>query len=311
MQRVVAGVISARVSIELVVGYLQGPGWRGVGGEGEERPTVVLNGVDKLDEPIRVELRRVAALGIGHGLAVLGVDRAAFEEAQGVEVIARTVEQVERPLEAGCLRAVLGFGAQVPLAHGEGVVARLPQPPWPWSDATRQVGLVSFGGDAPIGPSPLSCHSSHVVVVAAQQHGSGGRAEGRRVELGEQQPGVREGVDVRGPDIAAVCAQIGVAQVVGDDEQDVGPGVAARWGRARGGGEQCRRQEDGGKAGSAAVLATSACGSPRINSLRALVFSLFPGLGVRGLALVLVAVLLAWAAAAAALRSALPPPADR
>jgi len=45
-----------------------------------------------------------------------------------------------------------------------------------------------------------------------------------------------------------------------------------------------------------------------LGAVVALVFSLVPGLGVRTLALLLVALLLAWAAAAAALRSALPAP---
>ncbi len=67
----------------------------------------------------------------------------------------------------------------------------------------------------------LPPHASHVIVVAAEQHGPGRRAHRRRVKLGENYAIPRQRVDVGRANIAAVNTQIGVAQVVGDDQQDV------------------------------------------------------------------------------------------
>src|SRR5262249_43135291 len=62
-----------------------------------------------------------------------------------------------------------------------------------------------------------------VRVEAGHEAGPARAAAGGVVELGEAQAVLGQGVEVGGADLAAVTAEVGVAEVVGEDEKDVGP----------------------------------------------------------------------------------------
>ncbi len=110
----------------------------------------------------------------------------------------------------------------MPLAHRIRVVAGVAEQEGEGDDAVREVTLVARPSTELDGASPLPAHPRDVVVVPAEEHGPGRGAHGSGVELGEAHPSRREGVDVGRGDVAAVAPQVGVGQVVGDDEQDVG-----------------------------------------------------------------------------------------
>ena len=72
-------------------------------------------------------------------------------------------------------------------------------------------------------------------VVAGEQGTAGGPATGGVVELREAQALLRQRVKIRRGDLAAVATDIRVAEVIREDEDDVG---ARRGGQSRQGGEQ-------------------------------------------------------------------------
>jgi hypothetical protein len=71
-----------------------------------------------------------------------------------------------------------------------------------------------------------------MIVRAGQQHAPRRRAIGRCMEIGELNPLSGETIDILGKDFAAVGAEIRIAHVVGEDEQNVGPRGGVRLGRA-------------------------------------------------------------------------------
>ena len=73
-------------------------------------------------------------------------------------------------------------------------------------------------------------------VVTREQRGARRPAARGVVELGEPHAVIGEPVEVRRGDLAAVAAEVGVAEVVGEDEYDVR--TRGRGGEGRQGGEQ-------------------------------------------------------------------------
>ena len=126
------------------------------------------------------------------------------------------VRQAEVVVEAVPGRQEFRAIAQVPLAvDGGGVVAAL-------EDLGDQ-GLV--GVDADLGARPECSQDTDAVRVAAgQQRGPRGRADGLGdVEVGEDAALFGHAVEVgRGVALCAKGADVGVAQVVGEDDDDVG-----------------------------------------------------------------------------------------
>src|SRR5690606_9694119 len=59
-------------------------------------------------------------------------------------------------------------------------------------------------------------------VVAGEERGSRRPAAGGVIELSEAESFVSQLVEVRGGDFAAVTAEVGIAEVVGEDDEDVG-----------------------------------------------------------------------------------------
>ena len=72
-------------------------------------------------------------------------------------------------------------------------------------------------------------------------------ALGGIVELGEAQPFARKGVEVGGLDFGSVTSEVGEAEVVGHDEDDVRGGAGGRSGRGIRHRDGEGRQRDGTK----------------------------------------------------------------
>ncbi len=194
--------------------------------------------VDEADGVVDQVLAQVVALvGGGRGLdAVVVVDQLGMELV-GL-ALEEPVEAVEPPL-AGPLvvgpgrRGVL-HGAQVPLAHGEGGVALVPQHLGHGGgvvgDVAAHVGIaaVEVGERA---------HPHGVVVPPGEQRGPGGGAQRGHVEVGVAQPAGGQAVDVGGGQVGAVAAEVGEAGVVEEDDHHVGGALA----RVRRGGPPGRR----------------------------------------------------------------------
>lgn len=59
-------------------------------------------------------------------------------------------------------------------------------------------------------------------VVAAEDGGAGGPATCGVVEIGEAEAVLGEGVEVGSFDLGAIAAEVGVAEIIGEDEEDIG-----------------------------------------------------------------------------------------
>jgi len=77
-------------------------------------------------------------------------------------------------------------------------------------------------------------------VIAGHHRAARGPAAGGVVKLREAQPILREAVEVRGRNVAAITPEVGVAEVVGENEENVQPGGSGQEQRR---GEQEREQE--------------------------------------------------------------------
>ena len=151
----------------------------------------------------------------------------------GPVVRARGVEG-QGPVEALPVGQFAGPVPQVPLAGHQGPVAFALQP----------LGEGQDLGLDPQAVAPLAPHLGRkdlfdgrrpgpVVVQAGQEHGPGGRAQGRGAVAGEHGTLARHPVDVGGPGLAAVGAQVHQRQVIEQDQDDVRPACAGDCGRRR------------------------------------------------------------------------------
>ena len=203
-----------------LMGSVHGP----EGQVGEER-AVGSDGdrvVDEADGVVDQILAQVVALvGGGGRLDVMVVMDQVGGELVGLpleEAVEAVEAALERPLVEGAGRRGVVHGAQVPLAHREGGVALVAQ------DLGHGRGVV---GDVPphvriaaveVGDGP---HSHGVVVASGEQGGPGGRAQRGHVEVRVPEPGVGQGVDVRGGEVRSVAPEMGEAGVVQEDHHDV------------------------------------------------------------------------------------------
>ena len=122
------------------------------------------------------------------------------------------------------------------LARGDARRAFVPEPPLA-DQARRVTGAAENLGDRQIfGPEVVLAVAANVGVAGVQarhEYRARGGADGRtRVELREAHPFPRHAVEVRRPDPSlAVAPEVAVAEVVGEDENDV---RALEAGRTRG-----------------------------------------------------------------------------
>ena len=123
--------------------------------------------------------------------------------------------------------------AEMPLADASGDVARPLE-----QRGERQASL--FDQQRVVGPDRAVARPGAPAIAASQQVVAAGRADRRRrVPLGESHPFPRQPVDVRRPDLRrAIAADIAVAEVVGENNDDVGPPFR---GRGKAGGRRASR----------------------------------------------------------------------
>ena len=229
-QRVVAVLVARLVLGDVGVVRVQRPVRRGEGEVGEEGLARILAGLDVIDQPGGEEVGREEVLRHVDRLAVLAVDglrrlgRVDRDDAGLIAPVARSAMHEHVGLvEAARRRAEFLGHAEVPLAGHQRAIAGVPEHLRHRHHALVEVALVA-GLAALLGEHQLGhvAEADEVVVAARHQHGAGRRTERRRIELGHLHPGVGERVQVRRGDLAAEAAEVGVAEVVGHDEQDVG-----------------------------------------------------------------------------------------
>ena len=200
---------------------------RRVRGVGEERPAVGEAAADRLDQLVGEVGRRVEGRRQRHLAAVLPIGsrvRALLDDRGGVgEVAGAAGKQRERALEAQLVRALRSLESQVPLAGHVRVIAGAAQQRGDGDDPARQVALVAGASLLVVVGAPRHrAEARRVRVGSREQHRPRGRAGGGHEEAREQQPRARQRVEVRRADLAAQDAEICVAEVVRDDQQDVG-----------------------------------------------------------------------------------------
>ncbi len=147
------------------------------------------------------------------------------------EAVEDPVEAVEPPLAGPRVLGAGGVGVgvlgQVPLAGHERGPARVPV------DLRRGRGVLGqlhgVAGEARVAVGDVA-DAGPMAVQAGEQGRPGRRAHGGDVEVRVPDPPGGEGVDVGGPDLRAVAAEIRVAEVVDEDDEDVGR-VGRRLGR--------------------------------------------------------------------------------
>ena len=189
----------------------------------------------------QVGLQVVALLGRPRRLDVVGVAHQV-----GRPLVRLTVEEPVVPVEALTGRphpvgagVTLVAGHEVPLADAEGGVAVGPQDLGERPRGLREVARVPGKVRRQVGQH---AHADAVMVAAGEQAGPGRRADRGGVEVREPEPPTGQPVDVRCLEVRAVATEMGEAEVVEDEHQDVrrpAP-VRLRCGRPRGLGHRQR-----------------------------------------------------------------------
>ena len=160
-----------------------------------------------------------------------------------VDEDAATLEHAEVLVEAAAHRVVLALAAEMPLAdHAGGVALRLERVgEGALAETQAEVGVAAHRVELP----------AEAGLIAAGQQARARRAADRvrHVALLEQDAAARERVDVGRLDhLAAVDPDVGRAEVVGEDQDDVGLPISSRWrGGCRRDREEARDQEGGGE----------------------------------------------------------------
>ena len=243
---VVAGAVLALVAIQIRGRGLERPVRRRVCGVREERFAVAVVGVDVAEELLRIRVRVVPAglprLPRLHVGAIFGVVLRAGDFVE--EVIARgPAEEREAVLEAplvGSLsdrrrRAARDGRAQVPLSGHVRVVAGVLEELRHRERVRIQESLVAVEAAPFVGGRSHDALAHEVMVGARDQHRSRDGADGADVVIREDRPVGHQRVEVRGVDVAAERVNVGVPEVVGDDQKNVRrlhvPGVGRGNGR--------------------------------------------------------------------------------
>ena len=178
---------------------------------------------DEADGLIHQVFGQVIALfgGLGRLHLVVIVDQL------GIVLVGLAAQEAVEALEAAPQRpAVIRTGGrdlvgrgQVPFADGVGVVAVRQQDLREEAVLERDVGVVAGEAGRAFGDAG---HGVGVMVAPGQDAGTGGRAQRGGVHVAVAHAVLRQGVHVGRVDRAAVAAELGIAGIVQDDEQDVG-----------------------------------------------------------------------------------------
>jgi len=151
-----------------------------------------------------VVLPQIRGVGRGRpGLVRVVVERAA---AKAIKMVIATLQ-----------RAEIGQGAQMPLADQGRLVAGPLQ-------ERRQGRVRGWQADLPRREGLFQADRQPVLVPPGdQRHAGGGADRGIGVGLQETQAVGRKAVDIGGAEITPpVAGHVGIAEIVGEDEQDVG-----------------------------------------------------------------------------------------
>mmetsp|Transcript_67487 Transcript_67487/g.186944 ORF Transcript_67487/g.186944 Transcript_67487/m.186944 type:complete len:527 (-) Transcript_67487:101-1681(-) len=161
------------------------------------------------------------------------------------EIVHRAAGVAKELVVAALQRTELGQGAEVPFAEQRGAVAAGLQQRGQGGVLGWQAELVAGAGNRLLQPA-----AQPVLVAAGDQAKARGRAHGRvGIALREADALGGQLVEVgRGVVALAVDAEVGPAQVVGQDKEDVGRRVGgARRGREQGKGAQALQQAASGR----------------------------------------------------------------
>jgi hypothetical protein len=142
-----------------------------------------------------------------------------------MEAIPAVEAAAERPGGARGGHARLVLGRQVPFADRVGGIARRPQDFRQVAVLARRTAPVAGVADGQVRDS---AHAAAVMVAPGQQADAGRGAERGRVEVGQPGTGGRQPVEHRRPDVRAVTAQLGEADVIEHHQDDIG---RTRWRR--------------------------------------------------------------------------------
>ena len=160
--------------------------------------------------------RRVVAHQLGRVLVGLGV----HEAVEAVEAAA------ERPAVERAGSAQFGERRHMPLAQHVVAIAVRAQHLGDGPGLARDLAAIARIARIEVGQA---ADADRMMVAARQQRRSRGRAHRRRMKAGVAQAASGDGVDDGGGDGRAVAAEIGEADIVEQDDQDVG-GAFGRFG---------------------------------------------------------------------------------
>ena len=157
----------------------------------------------------------------GRDLGVVAGEGVGVEEGAGA--VDGAEEFIEAALEGPVVLFVVGhhFRGDVPFSGHVGAVSGWLEGLGDGEAFLVEVALV-------LGDSVVAGHVANaglVRVESGEEGGAGGAAAAGIVELGEAHAVGSEGVEIGGFDFASVAADVGVAHVIGHDEDDIGPGV--------------------------------------------------------------------------------------
>ncbi len=195
-----------------------------VGKEGVAIPAALF---DELDNFVGVGLGGVKILGqFIYGFPIFCIRHSwylPFNVPCVVKVAAAADKRREITFETASVRNLVRFETQMPFPGHIGAVAVVAQQLRDRSHTRVEDALVS--GFPHLVRSVQLRHvaqAGNVVVGSAEQHGPGNRAGWRHVEVGEAHSLLRQPVQYRRVDLAAVTSQVRVTQVIGNNKEDIG-----------------------------------------------------------------------------------------
>ena len=204
---------------------VQGPMRRGIGEVQEERRAVVMRLINHANGFV------ADGIGVIKVSGIIGYELAVFDQRVGMEEAAGAGQGAEEAIEAALSRYGM-FGsagtpafrlarrqesADVPLARHHGAVASALQHFGDGHGVIAQVAL--------IGASAIIAHhvadAGLVRMQAGQQGGARWAAAGEAVHLRKARAVRGEAVEIGRVDLGAVAADIGIAEIIGENEYDV------------------------------------------------------------------------------------------
>ena len=256
-QNVVTVVVPSLIEVDMRLRRLHGNVRSGEIQVGEKGAVLIRVAAQVLDDPVRVEIAGEETLRHGHPgdlHPVLEIAVRHIVPPVQVEVaVGRTASGLgEGPVETPRDREFVRRITQVPLAGGVGPVAVVPQQPGEGHHAVAEHAFISRHSFL-VRALQSRAHRSQarqVTVRAGQQHGARGRAVHLGVEAREPDPLLCQAIQCGRIDFAAIGPQFGHADIVGDDDQEVGP---AGLGRQRRGHQEAEKQDRSDHLGASGI----------------------------------------------------------